>query len=268
MAIYQDQGVVLRVRPYREADVLATLFLAQQGKVSAVARGVRRPKSALAAGLYPLCYSGFSLYRGRSSLETVTGAEVIHPFARLRDDLDRIGWATLLAEVVDECFSERDPSPEAFYLLVAGLEALADGRHAPTAAMTAIFQLARAAGFLRGFDRCAACGRALDQDMAVDAESAEPLCPACGTLRGGRRIRMEAGALKTLRRWLTLPGDKFGSVELRGRLVRQMVDLLEVTVTAHNRRPPRALEFVGVLVSDEREQTRQKEAGAKMPPRP
>lgn len=268
MAVYQDQGVVLRVRPYREADVLVTLFLAQHGKVGAVARGVRRPKSALQAGLHPLCYSGFSLYRGRSSLETVTGAEVIHPFARIRDDLDRIGWATLLAEVVDECFSEHDPAPEALYLLVAGLEAMAEGRHPSTAAMTAIFQLARAAGFLRGFDRCAACGRTLDHDMAVDAARAEPLCPSCGELRGGRIIRVEAGAVKTLRRWLALSGDKFGSVELRGRLIGQMVDLIEVTVTVHNRRPPRALDFVAALIAAERAEDRQKEAGAKMPPRP
>ncbi len=256
MAAYQDQGIVLRARPYRENDSLVTLFLINQGKVAAVAKGVRKPRSPLLAGLYPLSYTEFSLYRGRSSLESVVGAEVIHGFGRIREDLDRIGWAALMADVVDECFSDHDSSPEAFYALVAGLETLNEGRHPPSVAMATVWHLLRAAGFAGQFASCAGCQGELKAGMVIRAGHFEPLCADCALMRGGSSTRFSAGAVKTANRWLELPPAKFGGVETRGRLVGEMVRLLTLNLTAHLNRPPRSLQFLGQLMETEVEEPR------------
>ncbi len=253
MAAYQDQGIVLRGRVYRENDSLVTLFLMNQGKVAAVAKGARKPRSPFLAGLYPLSYTDFSLYRGRSALESVVGAEVIHSFGRIRENLDRIGWAALMADVVDECFSDHDPSPEAFYALVAGLEGLNDGHHAPSVAMAAVWHLLRTAGFAGPFTCCTACQAVLTSGMVILTGHFEPLCQDCAR---GRGVRFSAGAMKTVNRWLELPPAKFGGVETRGRLVGEMVRLLTLNLTAHLNRTPRALHFLGQLMETEVEEPR------------
>ena len=254
MAAYRDQGIVLRGKPYRDHDSLVTLFLVNHGKVAAIGRGVRKPKSSLNAGLYPLSYSGFELYRGRSTLESVTGADVIHGFGKIRADLDRIGWATLVAEVVDECFSDHDPAPEAFYILVAGLEALNEGRHPPSAAMAAIWQLLRAAGFVARFDQCPQCGVAVDGALAWGPGAREPVCLEC--VRTKRAKILSVGVVKTVNRWLMMPAEKFGSVEVRGRLVQEMVDWLSLTMSSQLHRTPRAFGFVSQLLEQEVEEPR------------
>lgn len=256
MGAYQDQGIVLKTKGYRENDGLVTLFLVHQGKVAAVGRGMRKPRSPLLAGLYPLSYSGFELYRGRSSLESVVGAEVIHGFGRIRNDLDRIGWGTLMAEVVDECFSDHDPDPEAFYILVAGLQALNDGRHPPSVVMVAIWQLLRTAGFVGPISHCSICSQELSGSMAMMRGERQPACARCAQTTGRASRIFSAGIVKTVNRWLELPPDRFGGVEVRGRSIAEMVALLTMVMTTHLRRSPRSLGFVTQLLETEREEPR------------
>ncbi|MCL4521991.1 MAG: DNA repair protein RecO [Firmicutes bacterium] len=254
MPAYRDQGIVLRCKLYRDNDSLVTLFLINHGKVAAVGRGVRNPKSPLNGGLYPLSYSGFELYRGRSSLESITTADVIRGFGKIRGDLDRIGWASVLAEVVDECFSDHDPAPEAFYILVAGLQALNEGRHPPSAAMAAIWQLLRAAGFVDRFDYCPHCGVRLDGPLLWVSGAKDPSCPLCA---GSKRTKtFSSGAVKTVNRWLEATPDKFGGVEVRGRLIQEMVDWLSMTLASQIHRIPKSLGFINQLLDQEVEEPR------------
>ncbi len=249
MATYRDQGIVLKSKAYRDHDALVNLFLLNHGKVAAIGRGVRKPKSPLNAGLYPLSYSGFELYRGRSSLESVTSADVIHGFGKIRGDIDRIAWASLIADVASECFSDHDPAPEAFYILVAGMEALNDGRHPPSAAMAALWQLLRAAGFAARFDHCPQCHVPLSGPLLWHPGEGQVICPRCA--RGAHLKTFSTGALKTVNRWLDMPADKFGAVEVRGRLVGEMVDWLSVTLASQLHRTPRAFAFISQLLDQE-----------------
>jgi DNA repair protein RecO (recombination protein O) len=253
MGAYQDQGIVLKGRAYREQDTLVTLFLINHGKVAAVAKGVRKPRSTLLAGLYPLSYSGFSLYRGRSSLESLTEADLIHGFGKIRDDLERIGWATLIAEVVDECFSDHDPQPEAFYVLVAGLQAMNGGRHPASVAMAAVWQLLKASGFSGQFVRCAKCQAVLAGAMYLARGETEPECAACANGRGSAHVKFSAGVVKTVNRWLAMPAEKFGGVEVRGGQIKEMVDLLTMSLAGHLGRTPRSLTFITQLLDAELE---------------
>jgi len=84
-----------------EADATVTFFAPQLGKVTALAKGVRRPKSKRAAYLEPLCHSIILLGKGRN-LDFVREAEGVNAFLPLREDLERLSCTLCIAELVDQ----------------------------------------------------------------------------------------------------------------------------------------------------------------------
>ncbi len=117
------EGFVLRNRKYREADSLLTIFTRKAGKISAIAKGARRPKNSLLAGTQPLSYSEFVLYRGRS-LYTVNQCDVIEVFYPLREDLKKLSYAAYLIELTESVTTEGQTNNRLFDLLGKTLQVL------------------------------------------------------------------------------------------------------------------------------------------------
>ena len=83
--LYKEQGIVLGSVKLDEADKIITILTQGSGKVRAVAKGIRRTQSRFGARLEPFTHVSLMLYRGRN-LDTVTQAEILHPFRGLRED--------------------------------------------------------------------------------------------------------------------------------------------------------------------------------------
>ena len=79
MPVYRDSAVVLRVTKLGEADRIVTLLTRREGRVRAVAKGVRRTKSRFGSRLEPFSHVDLQLYAGRN-LDIVTQAETLDPF--------------------------------------------------------------------------------------------------------------------------------------------------------------------------------------------
>src|SRR5690554_1201034 len=99
------EGFVLKNRKYRETDSILTIFTRKVGKINAIAKGARRPKSNLLAGIQPFCYSEFVLYKGRN-LYTVSQCDSKEIFYPLREDLKKLSYASYLMELVEAVIVE------------------------------------------------------------------------------------------------------------------------------------------------------------------
>jgi len=124
MALYRDQGVVLRTIRLGEADRIVTFVTEGHGKVRAVAKGVRKTKSRFGGRLEPTSHVSLLMYEGRE-LDIVTQAEALDHFRVIREDLDRLARATTMLEAVDQVAQERQPGSRLYQMLVGGLRALA-----------------------------------------------------------------------------------------------------------------------------------------------
>ncbi|MEY2435727.1 MAG: repair protein RecO, partial [Acidimicrobiaceae bacterium] len=105
MALYRDEGIVLRTYKLGEADRIVVLFGLSRGKVRAVAKGVRKTRSRFGSRLEPMSHVALQLYEGRE-LDTITQVDSIDHFRAIRDDLDRITRASAMLESVDHMSQE------------------------------------------------------------------------------------------------------------------------------------------------------------------
>jgi len=226
--VYKTEAIVLRQRKLGEADKIITLYTPNYGKLEAVAKGVRRPKSRLAGHLEVLTYTSAMLAQGRN-LDVVTQAQAVEVFASLREDLHRLSRALYTAELVDRFSPEGAESYHIFQLLLATLRRLAEGAGADVVVRYFEMQLLHLAGFQPQLHRCLGCQRPLAPVANCFSPAAGGvLCASCGSGAVSSRP-LSVSALKVLR---LLQSGGFGDV-LRVRLGTVLAHEIEFHLRAY-----------------------------------
>lgn len=157
----KTEGIVVRSLRYGEADRILHLYTPHRGRVSAIAKGVRRARSRFGGRLEPFFRLQLVLYEGRSELLTVTSAETVDAHARLREDARALDAAGRACDAVSRLFETADANPPVFHLLANELALLdADpAAHATQANQLAFrLKLLLAGGFAPHLAGCAVCG--------------------------------------------------------------------------------------------------------------
>ncbi|MGA2285784.1 MAG: DNA repair protein RecO [Dehalococcoidia bacterium] len=196
--VYKTTGIVLRQRRLGEADKIVTILTPNLGKLDAVAKGVRRPRSKLAGHVEPLTYTSFMLARGRE-LDIVTQAQMLEVFPSLRDDLERTGRALYAAELVERFTPERQESYPVFRLLLETLRRLATEARLDMTVRFFEMRLLGHLGYQPQMEECVLCGAALKPvTNGWSAEAGGVLCPACAA-RAPMSRPLSVNALKVMR---------------------------------------------------------------------
>jgi DNA repair protein RecO (recombination protein O) len=157
---YKTEAIVLRSIRLREADRVVHLYTNARGRVGAVAKGVRRTKSRFGGRLEPFFRLRLVLYEGRGELHTVTQAETVESYPRLREHGPSLSTAAGACESVLRLFGESEANAAAYNLLCHELQLLdAEPSAAGPANLLAFrLKLLLAAGFLPELSACAHCG--------------------------------------------------------------------------------------------------------------
>lgn len=116
-------GIILKQSPVGEYDRHISLLTKERGKISAFARGARRPGNRLTAAAAPFSFGKFKLYEGRSSY-TLAEADIQNYFEELRTDYEGACYGMYFAEVADYYTRENNDEREMMKLLYQSLRAL------------------------------------------------------------------------------------------------------------------------------------------------
>ena len=81
--------------------VMLTMLTPGLGKISCVAKGARRQRSALLAGTQFLCFGEYLMYRGANTYN-INSCETIEVFYKLRTDLDKLNYAVEITKIIRE----------------------------------------------------------------------------------------------------------------------------------------------------------------------
>ncbi|HEU4979105.1 MAG TPA: DNA repair protein RecO, partial [Solirubrobacteraceae bacterium] len=156
----KTEAVVLRSIRYGEADRILHLYTPYRGRIGAIAKGVRRAKSRFGGRLEPFFRLNLVLHEGRSELLTVTGAETVAAYARLREDGRALDAAARACDAVARLFETGEAHPDVFNLLCNEL-ALLDAEPAaatPSNQLAFRLKLLLAAGLAPALGSCTSCG--------------------------------------------------------------------------------------------------------------
>ena len=160
---FKTQAVVLRSIRYGEADRIVHLYSRTRGRIGAIAKGSRRPKSRFGGRLEPFFRLDLVLYEGRGDLFTVTGASTVDGHGTLRSNGPALGSAGRACDAVLRLLDSGEPNPAAYNLLcnyLGLLDSDPEVASAPGTALAFRLKLALAAGFSPELASCATCGEA------------------------------------------------------------------------------------------------------------
>lgn len=120
---YTSEGIVLTRIIYGEADRIISVYTKDYGRISLLAKGVRRPKSRKRGHLENFSYINFHAVRGRG-LDILTEVEIIEEFCKLKKSLKKISLAYYFCEVVGKTTREGEKNLDLFNLLLSYLKKL------------------------------------------------------------------------------------------------------------------------------------------------
>jgi DNA repair protein RecO (recombination protein O) len=214
---YKTEAVVLRSMRLRESDRIVHLYTGARGRVGAVVKGVRRVRSRFGGRLEPYFRVRLVLYEGKGDLDTVTQAEAVEWYPRLRTRHASLHAAGAACESVLRLFSEGEANAPAYNLLCHELQLLdSDPSSAGPANMLAFrLKLLLAAGFVPELAECSQCGAPVATGRSTQdsnggsgdgsffsAASGGVLCGDCVT---GDGFGLDASALSFMVRALAVP---------------------------------------------------------------
>ena len=159
--LYRTEAIVLSRLNLGEADRILTLFTPQYGKLRVIAKGARKARSRLGPHLEIFTRCQLNLSRGRD-LDVVTSAETLDAYPPLRDDLDVLGHASHMVELVARLTEDRQEQERVYDLLRGSLRLLADGVDPFAVTRHFEFMLLVALGYRPELYRCLESGEPLE----------------------------------------------------------------------------------------------------------
>ncbi|MBR1560510.1 MAG: DNA repair protein RecO [Clostridia bacterium] len=189
-------ALVLRRADYSDYDRMVTLFSPDMGRVDAIARGCRRPKSPLVNAVEPFTSGEFQLYQRRDRF-TLEQCQISESYYALRTDYDRLVHGTYWLKLLDAAILPDTPARDLFLTTLRALAHLNWGE-LPPAMVTMAFEMHFMAlnGLAPRMDACVRCGRRIDGDCRFDPLLGGAVCLDCPSRapfikNGARRILMK-----------------------------------------------------------------------------
>lgn len=230
--LIKTAGIVLKSSKFKENDSLLVIFTRKIGKISAVAKGARNPKSVLLSGVQPFCYSDFVLFKGKS-LYTVSQCDSKQTFYKLREDLDRLTYAYYLLELVTAETNEGHTNNRLLNLLGKTLLILSEPEVQLNTVVRAFeLKFLYYTGYTPHLNNCVNCNKKQQTSWRFSSKEGGILCDDCHFLDYSA-MKISDYTLKLARYLLTKDIKEVSKLKISNFLNDELAKVLKQYILVH-----------------------------------
>ena len=243
MAIIKTQGIVLKHTNLGEADRILTILTKHKGKIKAVAKNCRKPKSNLLACGEVFTLGEFVLYKG-ANLYQITSGETIETNYNIRKDLLRLSHGVYFAELVDAVSDEDINSELLFMLFARTLYHLAAGK-IPVGILNIAFQLKimDLSGYKPNLNRCVSCRKTADSYEAFSIDYGGVVCANCAKA-DIQVVKISKGTLDTIKFLLETKISGLNNIKMDNTIYNEINNIMRKFVGRHLDRSFKSMSFL------------------------
>lgn len=218
-------GMVLSAVPIGEYDKRIVLLTKERGKVSAFARGARRPNSQLIAASNPFSFGTFEAYEGRSSY-TIVKAEISNYFRELAADVEGAYYGFYFMEIADYYARENLDAVHMLKLLYQSLRAL-ESASLDNRLVRRIFELKAMVlnGEYPNVFICLKCGKEKELPY-FHVRSGGTLCENCASQVVETR-KLDKSTLYTLQYIITAKIEKLYTFKVSAEVLKDLAQIMD-----------------------------------------
>jgi len=206
------EGIVLRTIPYGESNKIVTLFTREAGKVTAMARGAKKPRSKLAAVTQLFTHGSFLIRKGKG-MGTLSQGDPISSLRFIREDLEATAYASYVVEIVDRLTEENERVHGVYDLLHEALHAINEEYDPEAISLFVEWKMLTVGGIHPILHECANC-HATEGEFAFSFKEIGFICHRCFSV-DRHLVRLSSTHVKLIRTFYTVPIHKVGNLTLK-----------------------------------------------------
>ena len=235
MPVFSSPAILLRKLDYGDFDLILTFLSLQQGKISLIAKSAKKSTKRFAGilELFSVMEVVASTGKGRG-LPVLQEATLISPFSTIRNDINKIAYASYWCELINNWVEKNQKQVQLFYLLRYVLNQLDKGE-AAAAQISILFQmkLLHLTGHGPNLRQCGRCRKSLEiiqpNQVVFDIAKGAILCDECSP-GAGSRVRLSKGTLKQLIWFESGNLQKASRIRFGNQALNEALEFLETFV--------------------------------------
>jgi len=224
MALIKVTGIVMRYANYKDYDRILTLFTLQHGKISALARGARRPKSPLLIASEQFCMAEYVLIKTNDRY-IISTCSILDSFYNIRSDIDSYYAASYFSAVCQTLIQEEQQEEQLYFIFAKLLAYLSHSESNKLANLIiAMCILIDISGFKPDMKNCAKCGEdLLVEEVYYDNETGTFTCSSC---HKPSDTKMSRSCYKALLYIFENKEKSFAKIVMEDWLIKEMISFL------------------------------------------
>jgi len=246
--LYKTEGIVLKSMEFKEADKIVTVYTKDYGKITAIAKGVRKTKSKFGSSLEILTYSIFLIYKGRN-IDIVSQTEILESFFSTSKEVIKFAFAANCVEIVNKLTEEREINIGLFNLLKEVLHYLRGTNDPKLLALSFKWQTMSILGYRPSLNHCCRCNKSTEdqKEMYFNIREGGLVCNNCIAEDKEECIKVYLYFVKLVRKILITPLSTISNATIPDIKMKELEKITDLYIAYHSEKSFKTDRFLKTL---------------------
>jgi len=245
LPVQTTKAIVIKSQSLGEVDKIISFYTLNFGKVRAVARGIKRPKSRYGGSLELLNYGDLVFFfRPHKDLQIINSFDILDSFNILKDDLTKTAYAFYIVELMDAMGVEGKVNDIAFQLTLRALSTMESITHPELLIHAYELQLMSLMGFRPQLQKCVGCSNDVTcKIFRFSSPLGGMLCSKC-FYKDASALPISRGTCELMKRMQILDLSLVQRISASDTVKRELKKALSAFISFQLERQFKSLDFI------------------------